>query len=130
MNESNQDMVVWYSTNNSGGEWWLSDEDWKALEAAGWEVDWVTNWEPQMHLIPPSKDGRWLGTLARDAFRHGLSLEEAIAEWERITGQLSTEEGCPCCGPPHNFHFVKPSTLPANHKKEQATLDAKKEWQA
>lgn len=119
MNKSNQDTVVQYSTNNSGGEWWLSDEDWKALEAGGWEVDWVANWEPRKHLIPPSKDGRWLGALARDAFRCGLQREAAIAEWEYITGQLSTEEGCPCCGPPHNFYVVKPSALPTNSKKEQ-----------
>ena len=32
-------MYVEYITNNSGGSWWLSDDDdWKALEAAGWKV--------------------------------------------------------------------------------------------
>ncbi len=24
-----------YSSNNSGGDWWLKDEDWFALEKAG-----------------------------------------------------------------------------------------------
>ena len=33
-------MYVEYITNNSGGSWWLSDDDWKALEAAGWKVEW------------------------------------------------------------------------------------------
>ena len=32
-------MKIVYSSNNSGGSWWLSDEDWKKLEAAGWNVD-------------------------------------------------------------------------------------------
>lgn len=33
-------MRVEYSSNNSGGYWWLKDEHWLALEAAGWEVSW------------------------------------------------------------------------------------------
>lgn len=28
-------MKVTYRSNNSGGDWWLSDADWKALEAYG-----------------------------------------------------------------------------------------------
>lgn len=35
--------------------------------------------------------------------KHFESKAEAIAEWDRITGQNSTTEGCPCCGQPHNF---------------------------
>ena len=34
-------MYVEYDSNNSGGSWWLSDEDWKKLEEAGWVVDWA-----------------------------------------------------------------------------------------
>jgi hypothetical protein len=33
-------MKVEYSSNNSGGSWWLKTEDWKALEDAGWNVEW------------------------------------------------------------------------------------------
>ena len=33
-------MKVEYSSNNSGGRWWLKDEDWIALEKAGWTVAW------------------------------------------------------------------------------------------
>lgn len=33
-------MIVEYSSNNSGGSWWLSDKHWLALEAAGWRVEW------------------------------------------------------------------------------------------
>jgi hypothetical protein len=31
---------VTYSSNNSGGSWWLKDEDWQKLEDAGWYVVW------------------------------------------------------------------------------------------
>ena len=81
-------MYVEYIANNSGGSWWLSDDDWKALEAAGWKVDWC----------------RFLDSSAQRATRQGLSLEEAIAEWKHVTGQDPEDEGCWCCGPPHNFY--------------------------
>lgn len=37
-------MKVEYSSNNSGGGWWLKDEHWRALEDAGWEVEWGGKW--------------------------------------------------------------------------------------
>lgn len=81
--------VIEYSSNNSGGDWWLDDEDWYALESAGWDVEW--------------KGDRWLGALATRATREGLSREAAIAEWESVTGQNADSEGCDCCGQPHYF---------------------------
>jgi len=33
-------MKVEYSSNNSGGHWWLSDKDWINLESNGWDVIW------------------------------------------------------------------------------------------
>ena len=94
-------MLVEYSSNNSGGNWWLSDEDWSALEKAGWKVDWVKD-EPAI-LSSLSKDGRWLGARATRASKECPSLKEAILEFERITGQDASDEGCNCCGPPHSF---------------------------
>jgi len=113
---------VEYSSNNSGGRWWLKDDDWRALEAAGWKVVWKTHetvysdeggyvydddgtpkLQPQTGPFGPDKDGRWLGALATSAFRSGLSLREAADEWERVTGKSATDAGCPCCGTPHNF---------------------------
>lgn len=82
-------MTVRYSSNNSGGSWWLSDEDWHALEYVGWHVEW--------------RD-RFLGALATAATREGLSFDEAVAEWERITGEDAEAEGCSCCGQPHYFY--------------------------
>lgn len=90
---------VEYSSNNSGGSWWLTDEDWRALEAAGWEVQYYANEEDSW----ADMDGRWLGALASRAKRYGASLEHAVAEWEAITGQTASDEGCYCCGVPHNF---------------------------
>lgn len=80
-------MTVEYSSNNSGGKWWLTPQDWKNLEAAGWEVEWR----------------EWLGSPATEAVRHGLDLHSAVDEWERITGQSADEDGCQCCGVPHSF---------------------------
>jgi hypothetical protein len=33
-----------YSSNNSGGGWWLTDENWRDLERAGWLVEWGGKW--------------------------------------------------------------------------------------
>lgn len=124
-------MFVTYSSNNSGGSWWLSDEQWFALEKAGWKVhwhslsnvygkngEWVLDDDGTPKLSPISevkgsrpvftqkdKDGnyRFLGALANYAYRSGLGMREAAEEWERITGSDATAAGCPCCGQPHRF---------------------------
>jgi len=93
-------MKVEYSSNNSGGDWWLTDENWRALEAAGWEVAWFAM---SKDIFAPYKDGRWLGALATRATREGLSLRAAADEWVRVTGLDPTAAGCPCCGQPHTF---------------------------
>ena len=77
-------MIVEYSSNNSGGSFWLDEKDWKALERAGWVRD-------TDHIYR--------------ATREGLTLREAIEEFESVTGQYSNALGCNCCGPPHNFTF-------------------------
>lgn len=33
-------VIVTYRSNNSGGGWWLSADDWHALDEAGWNVHW------------------------------------------------------------------------------------------
>jgi len=126
-------MYVEYNSNNSGGTWWLSDKDWEALEAAGWKVKWssleflydnkgnyVCEEDGTPKLVPVNSLGdqgkrqswatvdkngvyRWLGALARTAYRVGLDLRGAVDEWERVTGECATDAGCPCCGVPHTF---------------------------
>lgn len=80
-------QAIRYSSNNSGGSFWLSEADWDALRDAGWEVD-----EPGMWGEPTG------------AYRFGVSMDEAIDEFDRVTRQYSDDEGCDCCGPPHNFY--------------------------
>lgn len=87
-----------YSSNNSGGDWWLTDQNWRDLEAAGWRVDWYADREDKW-----GKGDRFLGALATSAEREGLSFRDAIAEWERVTGKEANALGCSCCGTPHSF---------------------------
>ena len=93
-----------YDSNNSGGSWWLSDENWFDLEEAGWKVNWKKD-ELDPLFRHSIRDGRWLGALATSASKEFNSEREGIAEWERITGQSERDNGCECCGPPHRFWF-------------------------
>lgn len=95
-------MRVRYSSNNSGGSWWLADDQWKALEAAGWEVEW---YKKGALMSRPDKDGkyRFLGALASYAYLECESIEEAVESFERITGEDASASGCDCCGQPHYF---------------------------
>jgi len=111
---------VVYSSNNSGGRWWLTDDNWRDLEKAGWEVSWFS--KETDRIFSADKDGRWLGALAFKATRRGVnSLREAAAEWERITKRSSTDAGCACCGQPHTF------TLYKNGKYTESGPDARYE---
>ena len=77
-------MII-YQSNNSGGYWWLTDQDWLALEAAGWKVKWYRDQRDMQRYL--DSDGSCLGALACSATRSGLSLDASIAEFERITGK-------------------------------------------
>jgi hypothetical protein len=96
-------MLVKYSSNNSGGSWWLKDADWLALEAAGWKVEWHRDREDEW--FKTGRDGRWLGSLAGSASKDFPTPADAIREWERITGQDASDDGCNCCGAPHSFSW-------------------------
>lgn len=96
-----------YTSNNSGGYWWLNDEHWAALEAAGWTVDWCkkSEWTQQ------GGDGRWrsLGALATSASKEFPTPELGVAEWESAVGMSAYDEGCNCCGAPHSFEWTSVS---------------------
>ncbi|QDH93008.1 hypothetical protein SEA_STEPHIG9_61 [Mycobacterium phage Stephig9] len=89
---------VTYSSNNSGGSWWLTDDDWFALERAGWVINWYRD---------DSLNGgreRFLGALASSAFLPNSTEDEAIQSFENVTGLYTDAQGCDCCGPPHYFY--------------------------
>jgi hypothetical protein len=98
-------VIVKYSSNNSGGDWWLDDKDWHALEAAGWKVEWFKD-DKDLQFIDGDK--RFLGALATYASKEFPYLEDGIKEWEQITGQDAEDKGCECCGQPHYFYQVQP----------------------
>jgi hypothetical protein len=56
-------MKVEYSSNNSGGSWWLKDKDWYTLEKAGWKVEWYKEETFSLFKEAPDEnsDVRWLG---------------------------------------------------------------------
>lgn len=109
---------VEYSSNNSGGVWWLTDEDWKALEEAGWEVDWYA--DRKSPFGGEYQGGRFLDALAANASTvveasDAYDAEEkAIAMWEEITVEDAYDQGCECCGPPHYFSAYKLNQEVAN----------------
>lgn len=117
MTDKIKKLLIEYSSNNSGGGWWLEDKDWEALEKKGWLVVWSSqefiyndgSYDLDEKGLPKLEGEknlkvRWLGALAKYAFKHFNSLEEAIDEFEEITGQDTDKEGCSCCGEPHNFY--------------------------
>jgi hypothetical protein len=98
---------VEYSSNNSGGSWWLTGEDWATLEREGWTVNWLgknycnSKYYWQGHYNPkicpteadcPGHRGaesyeealasgkEWLGSLARDATIELKAYSEELAE--------------------------------------------------
>ena len=122
--------VITYDSNNSGGDWWLSDDDWKALEAAGWVVHWGGRKYGEDSLTPTEKTGKeWLGALAVSCAKDGFdSARQGIEEWTSITGQDPLDMGCPCCGNPHTFQFY-PDGLSGGYVYHSADYgDARGSW--
>lgn len=61
-------------------------DDWKKLIDAGW----IVNHRGAERIY--------------SAKRIGLSLHDAIVEWQKVTGLDPAAMGCNCCGRPHNFY--------------------------
>lgn len=120
--------ILEYSSNNSGGDFWLKDEDWHALEAAGWVVHWRHAADASDHThsandpgffehyhaysepllrSTPDENHRWLDALATSAAIETDNPNEAIKQFERLAHQSVNDEGCSCCGPPHSFSYTK-----------------------
>jgi hypothetical protein len=115
-------VVVVYDSNNSGGSWWLTYDNWLALEEAGWNVHWIqpkggssfpgpgrsleTYDNPLQPQTRHDESINWLGCRAESAAKEFETPEEGIKEWEKVTGQNAGAYGCSCCGPPHNFEYT------------------------
>ena len=97
-------VTVEYHSHNSGGDWWLTDDDWRNLEAAGWNVAWMKDVLAEQ-WPRADENGRWLGALATSATKEVADPQEAIDEWQSVTGQDPAAEGCNCCGSPHSFEY-------------------------
>ena len=82
-------MIVRYNSNNSGGYWWLTFDDWVNLGRACWKV----NWKDSNSTCPPTS-----ATLVCD------SINIAKSNFEYVTSQDPDIAGCSCCGPPHYFY--------------------------
>lgn len=99
--------ILCYDSNNSGGSWWLRVEDWEALERAGWNVHWGDRvYDKEQMLLPVPREGKtWLGAEAMSAAKKFKNAPEGVKEWEKVTGQNAADQGCNCCGNPHNFEW-------------------------
>lgn len=108
--------ILGYSANNSGGYWWLNEKDWDNLEKEGWTVHWIIDdpaapfgkklreYDNDKLLEKREKsETQWLGAKAVSAAKRFDTKEVGIVEWERITDENAGDEGCNCCGEPHNF---------------------------
>jgi len=89
-----EDYVEYYS-NNSGGVDWLTLEEWDNLRKEGWQLR-------DFHG-PIGTNETLKGRRPKYARRYGLSMRDAIDEFERLTNQDAGDPGCSCCGPPHEF---------------------------
>lgn len=103
------DQLVEYRSNNSGGRWWLNDDDWEKLEQAGWQVDWYSDPEIRKGFGFAQGD-RFLGAKATVARKYFSKMGDAIREWEAITNENSSDLGCNCCGAPHSFSSENKTT--------------------
>lgn len=112
----NKLKVFEYSSNNSGGSWWLSKEEWLSLEKAGWVVKWGDGdfiWKNGSYVrdengIPTFEvnDNLWLGAHAKYAFLLAETEEEAIESFNKHSGNDYYDTGCECCGEPHNISDI------------------------
>lgn len=105
-------MTVNYDSNNSGGSWWLTDQDWINLEKAGWHIEWggleLENPNERIRKYENFKEAnkdRWLGSVAQSCHKEFNTIRESLVEFEKITNQNVSDRGCNCCGPPHSFNW-------------------------
>lgn len=121
-------IPVEYDANNSGGSDWLDEKDWQALKDAGWKIFTFDDFAYKDGHYVPDKDGlpSYKSEVPEDerdvdkfptlrrlierpyyAFKPFNNIQEALKEFEELTGEDVTAEGCNCCGAPHSFTWGK-----------------------
>lgn len=105
-----KEIIVRYSTNNSGGSDWLRVKDWEALEKSGWRTYGFGNFEYDSkgnEILDAEGYPKFIGRKERRIYGYKKfdSIQEALEEFEKLTGQDVSDEGCNCCGAPHNFNW-------------------------
>lgn len=117
--ETHMSGILVYDSNNSGGNWWLTDENWEALAAAGWNVHWAhipkdfeydrpvgrCYGDKVLDTVKRDPDVRYLGAAAAGCAKRFDNPAEGVREWEGLTGQSAGAIGCNCCGSPHSFEW-------------------------
>lgn len=88
-----------FSENNSGGSWWLTSADYRALLQTG-------DWGLESSTLDAMDEGRFD---LEFYLRHSLvgRFEDYFAaadSWQAGTGQSLDAEGCECCGPPFSLY--------------------------
>ena len=103
-------LLIEYYSSNSGGRDWLNEEQWKKLEKAGWRLFGFDNVAYEGNDYKLDKDGLPEKTGETDRYKYAFKRfdtpKEALLEFEELTGEDTTAEGCNCCGPPHCFSWV------------------------
>ena len=94
-------MYVKLDQNNSGGSFWLNDQQFDALLADGWVV---------ADQRREATYGRAAQNLAIDIPVKDPQTAVTVAkiEFGRVTGFDPDDEGCNCCGQPFYFDSVAP----------------------
>lgn len=102
--------IIEYYSNNSGGIDWLKEREWKSLEDNGWKLfgfdDFIYKYgkrEIDEDGLPKRIEINDKDRRVKYAFKKFESIEKAIEEFENLTNQNADDEGCSCCGKPHNF---------------------------
>lgn len=109
-NLPNGKVLVKFSENNSGGGWWLSADQYRALLTSG---EWGLCKDGMAYA---EKDyARQGGSHYFDTddvpyfLRHNVvgifdTYADGVASWERLTGENADTVGCECCGPPFGLY--------------------------
>lgn len=89
----------------------MTEDDWQKLEKAGWKLFGFDDFEytnAGSYVVEdgfPKKKSNSRTKNPHYGFKYFNSITDALVEFEELTGQDVSEEGCNCCGAPHSFSW-------------------------